>query len=209
MNKTEFMNQLNNLLYRLPNNERITALNFYAEYFDDAGIENEQSVIKELGSPQRIARQILSESSSRFMPDDINLSVSKEQNKSIWSILLLLFLLIIFSPILITAVCVIFSLLLVVFALIGVFILLTIVFIIAGIYGLFGWFAGIGGIFIPGISLPAGIFGLGIVLSLLGLGLLMLWPCIWLVCRGIPLLFQSVIKLFHKKDKIDIEKKLR
>lgn len=58
MNRKEFMDQLRRLLYDIPARDREEALEYYESYFDDAGIENEVSVIRELGSPGRIAAEI-------------------------------------------------------------------------------------------------------------------------------------------------------
>lgn len=58
MSKAEFMRELNRLLANIPDNERIEALNYYEEYFSDAGEENWQKVIEELGSPFKVAETI-------------------------------------------------------------------------------------------------------------------------------------------------------
>lgn len=58
MNRKEFMEQLRRLLYDIPASDREEALDYYESYFDDAGDENEASVIRELGSPGRIAAEI-------------------------------------------------------------------------------------------------------------------------------------------------------
>ena len=55
MSRTEFMNQLKNLLWDIPEGEREEALNYYEDYFDDAGVENEAQVITSLGSPEKVA----------------------------------------------------------------------------------------------------------------------------------------------------------
>ena len=55
MNRVEFMNQLKNLLWDIPEHEREEALNYYEDYFDDAGAENEAQVIKSLGNPEKVA----------------------------------------------------------------------------------------------------------------------------------------------------------
>lgn len=55
MNRTEFMGQLERLLWDLPVSERQDALEYYNDYFDDAGRENEDSVIQKLGSPGKVA----------------------------------------------------------------------------------------------------------------------------------------------------------
>lgn len=61
MNKNEFLSELNNLLGALSPNDRRNALQYYIEYFEDAGVENEQRVILELGSPEETAKLILEE----------------------------------------------------------------------------------------------------------------------------------------------------
>ena len=58
MSRVEFMNQLKNLLWDIPEGEREEALNYYEDYFDDAGVENEAQVITSLGSPEKVAAMI-------------------------------------------------------------------------------------------------------------------------------------------------------
>lgn len=58
MNRNDFMRQLEMLLSDITPNERKEALQFYNDYFDDAGAENEQNVIKALGSPAKVAASI-------------------------------------------------------------------------------------------------------------------------------------------------------
>lgn len=55
MNKTEFLEQLERLLWDISCQEREEALDFYRSYFEDAGEENEAQVIQELGSPGKVA----------------------------------------------------------------------------------------------------------------------------------------------------------
>ena len=58
MNRKEFMERLERLLWNISDNEREEALQYYNDYFDDAGKENESKVIEELGSPDQVARKI-------------------------------------------------------------------------------------------------------------------------------------------------------
>ena len=58
MNRTEFMERLERLLWNISDSEREEALQYYNDYFDDAGEENEAKVIEELGSPDQVARKI-------------------------------------------------------------------------------------------------------------------------------------------------------
>lgn len=58
MNKAMFMARLRELLADITEAEREEALNYYEDYFDDAGEEKEESVIEALGSPERVAATI-------------------------------------------------------------------------------------------------------------------------------------------------------
>lgn len=58
MNRYEFMEQLSNLLNDLPEEEKNEAIRYYEDYFEDAGVFEEDRIIKELGSPERVAKQI-------------------------------------------------------------------------------------------------------------------------------------------------------
>ena len=55
MNRVEFMKQLERLLGDIPENDRLDAITYYNDYFDEAGVENEAQVIRELGSPGKVA----------------------------------------------------------------------------------------------------------------------------------------------------------
>ncbi len=58
MNRAEFMARLKELLSDITEAERQEALNYYEDYFDDAGVENEASVIASLGTPEKVATTI-------------------------------------------------------------------------------------------------------------------------------------------------------
>ena len=58
MTRLEFMKKLESLLVDIPLEEREEALRYYNGYFDDAGADQEDTVITELGSPERIAAMI-------------------------------------------------------------------------------------------------------------------------------------------------------
>jgi uncharacterized membrane protein len=61
MNRVEFMRQLEELLHDIPRYEREEAIQYYNDYFDDAGVESEPVVIEALGNPARVARTIQQE----------------------------------------------------------------------------------------------------------------------------------------------------
>lgn len=58
MNRAEFMRRLAELLSDVPPTEREEAIQYYNDYFDDAGAENESGVIASLGTPEELARTI-------------------------------------------------------------------------------------------------------------------------------------------------------
>ena len=55
MNRKEFLDELAFLLQDIEDVERDEAIQYYQDYFDEAGIENEQQVINELGTPEKVA----------------------------------------------------------------------------------------------------------------------------------------------------------
>jgi uncharacterized membrane protein len=59
MNKETYLQDLRKALKILPQSDRDEAIEFYEEYFEDAGIENEAKVIEELGEPKILAKKIL------------------------------------------------------------------------------------------------------------------------------------------------------
>ena len=59
MKKYEYLSELEKRLSALPEAERRDALNYYEEYFDAAGPENEDATAAALGDPAEAARKIL------------------------------------------------------------------------------------------------------------------------------------------------------
>lgn len=58
MNREEFMRRLEALLTGISEEERREALSYYRSYFEDAGEENEERILKELESPEKVAATI-------------------------------------------------------------------------------------------------------------------------------------------------------
>lgn len=58
MSRDEFMRQLEQLLEDVAEEEKKEALSFYRSYFEDAGVENEERILKELESPEKVAATI-------------------------------------------------------------------------------------------------------------------------------------------------------
>lgn len=99
MNRTEFMSQLKKNLSKLPVEERENAISYYTEYFDDAiagGLDqntntsiDEQRIIEELGSPSKIASQII----GNYAVSDVGTSPksAKKELSILWIVVLAIF----------------------------------------------------------------------------------------------------------------------
>ena len=68
MKKYEYLSELEKRLSALPADARRDALNYYEEYFDAAGTDNEDATAAELGDPVEAARKILE--GEGLTPDD-------------------------------------------------------------------------------------------------------------------------------------------
>mgnify|MGYP000575332262 CR=1 FL=1 len=107
MNRIEYMTKLASLLQDIPEVERRDAMKYYNDYFDEAGEENEEQVIREFGAPEEVAENIKADlmnhqenkQSSEYQygtSDD-----QKKKNARIGKIVLIVALAIIIGPVLI------------------------------------------------------------------------------------------------------------
>ena len=61
MTRTDYLTQLETYLHKLPEADRIEAMDYFKELFDDAGSEGEEELIASLGTPKEAAHDILSD----------------------------------------------------------------------------------------------------------------------------------------------------
>lgn len=59
MTKTEYMKILSHSLRRLPKEDYDRAIEYFEEYFAEAGPENEQQAIADLGTPEEAAKELI------------------------------------------------------------------------------------------------------------------------------------------------------
>lgn len=215
MNRQEFLRQLESLLYAIPANERADALAYYNDYFDEAGIENEQNVIQELGSPQKVAQSIIENfRSSGYEQTYENTTGQYSQNTyqnyhhtekkklKTWQIVLLIVLAIIGSPIWIGLATGLFG------VVIGI-----IASVFATIVSLFGSGLGLmfGGIIVAGVGVLGvmvrpleGVTSMGVGLILTAIGILLLLLSGLITFAWLPKLVKIIVKwikgLFHRNE---------
>lgn len=193
MNRKQFMDELNRLLMDIPDNERREAIQYYNDYFDDAGEENEAKVIKELGSPQQVAQNIregMTEGTAEYK----NVSASGHDTYH-WKIPGTVLLCILLSPVIIP---VVIGLLAAGIGLIfGIFgILIGVIaagaaFLIAGIatliFGIIKMFA------LPALGIAVG----GIGCLLFGAGILTSLFTVWCCIHMVPAMAKYILKLIQ------------
>ena len=61
MTRTDYLTQLETYLNKLPEADRIEAMDYFKELFDDAGSEGEEELIASLGTPKEAAHDVLSD----------------------------------------------------------------------------------------------------------------------------------------------------
>lgn len=167
-------------LAKLPKEEIQAALEFYSEYFDEAGPEHEAEVIAELGSPEQVATQIKADYAVKQMDSpEGQRSPRKGITAAIW-VVLGIFAAPIALPLAIGLVALVFSMIVAVGA---VAFALMIGLAAVGIGGIAAVIVGLGGLF---TSLSASAL-------LIGLGLIVAGICA-ILCFGVVRLAQGIIR---------------
>ena len=208
MNRQEFMKRLEELLRGIPASEREDALAYYNDYFDEAGAENEAQVIRELGSPEAVAENILSNirKESYFYEENqtnSNADVMKvEKKKMSKSTKILLIILLVFTfPLWIGIVAGAFG---TIIGLIGI-IFAIVVSVCGAAFGLTigGIICMIGGLLCVITAPVEGLISMGVGAILTAVGLLLGLLGVWSVGVWIPKLVKAIVKLvkrlFHRK----------
>lgn len=222
MDRAQFMKQLERLLSDISEAERDEALAYYNSYFDEAGASNEAEVIRELGSPGKVAAIIkadLRESSEEYAQytehgyedsreeKDVQVPETfgkkrrtgyhpKGSGSGISRILLLIIALVFLSPFLTGAfggiVGVLVTVLLIPFVVILAAGAVALGVTIGAIACLFA------GIYYLFTSTGIGILALGMGCLFLAAGILAWKLTIWLGARILPWILQKVTDFFHR-----------
>lgn len=221
MTRTEFMKELETLLFDLSKDERDEALQYYNDYLDDAGKENESDILEKLESPKKVSQTIHSGLSGDMETkgeygetgyhdtsvEDKNLP-AKNGTKKPWTstplkciliILLVVVGLFKFFPMIATLSGIVLATAIVFFVFLAL--LLGGGFIVAGIGVLLFVFACF---VLPGSFVGfLGLLGSGLLLIALGLSVsVLLW---WCVLKLFPPAFRWLVnlirKLFHREER--------
>ena len=210
MNREEYMKRLERALNGISESEKAEALQYYRDYFDDAGVENEQEVMEALGTPENLAETIKKEQMGQQDSFEQNVELedayvgatkenedNKKKNKlSGGTIAAIVILAILASPIILTVaaavasalvgvVAAIFSAVVSVIAVVLALILVVVICIVAVFV-----FAGISPFFSVILA--------GIALMVAGVCVFLIMAVVWLFGMALPWLIKGIIKLCKK-----------
>ena len=184
MTREEYLRQLQHYLKRLPKEDYDIAMEYFTEYFEEAGPEGEQAVIAELGTPKQAASELL----RNLLNEQI---VQPRERRSVGAVLMIALLAICAAPIAlplaIAATAILFALVLVIASAVLCVLLLGVCGILVG-----GKLILIG-LASAGSSVPGMCMLLGLGLMGIGLGILLSMVLIAL-CRMIGLLLLRLIQ---------------
>ncbi len=203
--REQFLNELERLLCNISREERDEAMAFYRSYFEDAGENNEENIIKELESPEKVAESICESlgdetatAEERYgqnlayrnvqysgnMAGAVQTPQKKETNVA--AVVLLVVVLVLTSPIWLS----VFAVLLAVLATVVAVVISALV--AGGVIAVASFAVMAAG------STAAGFLSLGIAFLLLALGILVGIACVWIFGKGVPALCKGTVKLVKK-----------
>lgn len=222
MSRKEFMEQLERLLRDIPQEERIEALSYYNSYFEDAGVENEERIIRELESPEKVAKIIKADigmdaekeytengyEDMRFhqqneVGEHTRQSGKKKEDRTLKIVLIILVAVVtcpVWLGILGAAAGLILGALGTIFG-----VLVAIAAVVFAFYVVGFVLAGVGIAMFPIGNFAAGTGLIGSGLLILALAILGTIACVWLFGRFLPCLVKAIIKvcrnLFHRRER--------
>lgn len=192
MTRTEYIAKLTKYLRKLPQQDYKEAIEYFMEYFEEAGPENEARVIAELGTPKEAAHEVI----SRLLEEKIVEDKSSLRNKTaiLWIAILAVLASPVALPILLFFLAMIMTLLMIIFAVIVTALALTFALLISGVYTFFTSFS------LLSVSLASTLFGGGLGLLMFG-GALLLLLISFEICKLIVKLITLLIKWLIKKGR--------
>ena len=220
MTKEQFLFQLEQKLLDIPADERAEAMEYYRDYFNDAGAENEAQVIEELGSPEKVAASIKEglrssreDAGTVGQPpqmrgksfSEANRGRTQTDSRSKWILIILVA--IFTSPIWIGAVGVLFGVLVAILATIFGLLVATVALAAAGVV------AGevcviLGFVRLCTGGIVSGLMTFGVGMLLFAMGCLCLAALVFLFGQVVPWLLRSISNLLHngfrRRKRVDV-----
>lgn len=194
MTKNEYMKTLAYSLRHLPKEDFNQAMDYFEEYFADAGPEHEEKAIEDLGAPEEAAKELILELAAKNVEKPPK--TVKHSFKAVWVGLLAICAAPIALPLAFCLVVVIAALLFAVLCVLGGILLSAFCVTAAGLFGL------VGGIALLFSSFANGLATLGFSLLCVGLGIIFVYGafhlCRWSLQKSIQFLGHITKKGGHK-----------
>ena len=188
MTKKEYMKKLAYQLRRLPKKDYDKAMDYFEEYFEDAGTEHEQKAIQDLGTPEEAASALildLAQENAAKPPKTM-----KRRFSALWIAILALFAAPIALPLALGILAVIGAVILGILAVVGGILISALAAVAGSILGI------IGGIAIIPQTFGGGLITIGFSLMMIGCGILVTYFTIllarWLIVKLAGLLGRLV-----------------
>lgn len=188
MTKKEYMKKLAYQLRRLPKKDYDKAMDYFEEYFEDAGTEHEQKAIQDLGTPEEAASALildLAQENAAKPPKTM-----KRRFSALWIAVLALFAAPIALPLALGILAVIGAVILGILAVVGGILISALAAVAGSILGI------IGGIAIIPQTFGGGLITIGFSLMMMGCGILVTYFTIllarWLIVKLAGLLGRLV-----------------
>ena len=207
MTRQEYMEELKKYLKRLPQEDFDNAIEYFSEYFEEAGPEKEQQVMRELGEPKEAARELFLNLLQESVEKDQDIveekaPVLKGKRRSPGKIILLAFLVLCASPVSLALLALVFAVLCAVILTVA-----AVIFSIAitGIAAIAGGIVTIGvgvSLILKSAAAACMMVGGGFLMTGLGIlaGLLTVYICKW-CANGIGRLVNRLVrKKVHKNE---------
>ena len=194
MTKNEYINRVKQHLQSLSKDERDDALQYLSEYFDEAGVENEEQVINELGAPGKYAAQIKAEAAIRTSTNTTRSYESRPSSNLKTGLMIAggIFALPIALPLMLALVVLLFACAVAIFALLFAAVVTAVACMITAIPLLFTSF----GMF--SLSVGDGLVSLGASIGMIGLSILIILVFYLFFSRFIPWFIKGMARLFQK-----------
>ena len=209
MNREEYMRRLAIALRDIPQSEKEEALQYYNDYFDDAGVENEQEVMNSLGSPEKLAETIQRdfftgdgkfEGNRTSSYNDTYAGTSergeKKNKMSGGVIALIVILTILASPIIIALAAVLLGVIISIFAAVLTVIVTVLAVILALICVVAACIMVV--VALGAVSPFSAIVVAGIGIATIGICIFLVMAVVWLFGVALPWLVKGIGKLFKK-----------
>ncbi|MEG2339029.1 MAG: DUF1700 domain-containing protein [Clostridium sp.] len=194
MNKKQFINDLDKRLKRLPKEERDNAIDYYVEYFEEAGFDDDYNVLIDVDHPVDIAPHILADYA---LKDEEEVGAKKKKGLSgVWFVILAILAAPIGLPLALAGVSIIFAILVVIISVTFAFSAVGLSLLGSGIFTI------IVGLSVASSDLPTTVFFLGVGLMTIGIGAL----CGLFVWNVVPKAVNLVSNI-SKKMLVKINKK--